>query len=384
MNIHFYDKHNIDELEVVDINDNINIKNYLTPIIKNGLLHYIDNADAEMYLLVVNDYLFPIVTSNLNPKVKINSYVCSPTTHYLTYAKDEVDLELKDQTILKNLSKFLLNVMEYFFEKVDFEKAVFVNNLLLSTNLYIDFDPNLIDEITSFLVKKFPDYPIMFKSVNENQNPLLYEKLKEKKYKALFSRQVYVFNHKDGDYKKKDSFKRDLKLKRKSTYIWKDSSEIKETDYETLKKLYEFLYIKKYSTMNPQFNAKFIELTIKNPIFTYRVLTKNDEIHAVLGYIKRGKTITTPIVGYDTNTDQKEGLYRLAVLETIQDAIKYDYILNMSSGVSKYKMGRGAKPTIEFNMIYCDHLNKKQQIPWKIFEKLTNYAILPVMKKYGL
>lgn len=384
MTIKFYDKHNIDELDVVDVNDNINIKNYIVPIIKNGLLHYIDNADAEMSLLVVNDYLFPIVTSNLKPKVKINSYICSPTTHYLDYAKDEVDLELKDKTILKNLSKFLLSVMQYFFKRVDFEKAIFVNNLLLSTNLYIDFDTNLIEEITDFLVKKFPDYPIIFKSVNENQNTLLYEKLKEKNYKAIFSRQVYVFNHKDEDYKKKDSFKRDLKLKRKTTYVWKESTEIKENDYEKLKKLYDFLYINKYSTMNPQFNANFIALTIKNPIFTYKILTKNDEIHAVLGYIKRGCTITTPIVGYDTNTDQKEGLYRLAVLETIQDSIKYDYILNMSSGVSKYKMGRGAKPTIEFNMIYCEHLNKKQQMPWKTFEKLTNYAILPVMKKYGL
>lgn len=384
MTIKFYDKHNIDELAVVDVNDNINIKNYIVPIIKNGLLYYIDNADAEMSLLVVNDYLFPIVTSNLTPKVKINSYICSPTTHYLDYAKDEVDLELKDKTILKNLSKFLLTTMQYFFEKVDFEKAIFVNNLLLSTNLYIDFDTNLIEEITDFLVKKFPDYPIIFKSVNENQNSILYEKLKEKNYKAIFSRQVYIFDHKDEDYKKKDSFKRDLKLKRKSTYIWKESTEIKENEYEKLKKLYDFLYINKYSTMNPQFNANYISLTIKNPIFTYKILTKNDEIHAVLGYIKRGCTITTPIVGYDTNTDQKEGLYRLAVLETIQDSIKYNYILNMSSGVSKYKMGRGAKPTIEFNMIYCEHLDKKQQIPWKIFEKLTNYAILPVMKKYGL
>lgn len=384
MNIHFYDKHNIDELEVVDINDNINLKNYLTLIIKNGLLHYIDNADAEMYLLVVNDYLFPIVSSNLKPKVKTNSYVCSTTTHYLTYAKDEVKLELKDKALLKNLSLFLLNIMEYFFKKMDFEKAIFVNNLLLSTNLYIDFDPSLIDSITDFLVKKFPDCSIIFKSVNETQNPILYEKLKEKKYKSVFSRQVYVFKHKENNYKKRESLRRDLKLKEKTSYIRKDSNEITEKDHETLKKLYEYLYIDKYSTMNPKFNSKFIDLTIKNPLFTYGVLSKNDEIHAVFGYIKRDKTITTPIFGYDTKIDQKEGLYRLAVLETIQDSIKNDYILNMSSGVSKYKIGRGAQATSEFNMIYCDHLKKKQQIPWKIFEKLTNYAILPVMKKYGL
>ncbi|MEK7434299.1 MAG: hypothetical protein AABZ74_14300 [Cyanobacteriota bacterium] len=383
MNIEIYDKNNIDDLKIVDKYDNLVIKQYSLPLIKNGLLNHLDNIDAEMQLLCVEENVFPIVISNLKPKVK-NSYVCSATTHYLDYAKDEINMELADQKMLKTFSGYAIDFFKFFFEKMDFEKTVFVNNLLLSTNLYPDLDLNVLEKTLAFLIKKFPDYPIMFKSVNKEFNTNIMNKLESLDCVRIFSRQVYVLDPKLEEYKQKNNYYNDLRLTKKTKYIWEEIKSPENIDLTRIKDLYRFLYIDKYSQMNPQFNEKFFLETIGNPMFTYKLLKKDNVICGVLGYFNRNNTITAPIVGYDTSIDQKDGLYRLIIFEMMQDSIKNNWILNMSSGVSKYKMMRGAVGTTEYNMVYYKHLKKTQQIPWFIFEKLTKNVIEVVAKKYQL
>ncbi|MFN8674718.1 MAG: hypothetical protein U0457_21880 [Candidatus Sericytochromatia bacterium] len=383
MNITLYDKNNIDELNCPDKNDNIGLQKYLEQFIKNGTLNLIDNVDAEMQILMVNDDLFPIILSNPNQKVK-NSYVCSPVSHYIDYGKEEIELELKDKPFLKNLSLGGIRAIENFFKKLDFEKVVYVNNFLLSTNLYVPFDIDYLKEIRDFLVKKFPDRPIIFRSINDMYNKNIYDKLSSLGFHHVFSRQVYILDPKKEVYKKKESYQKDLKIKRKTKYKWFTENDITPKDYKRIRELYDFLYIDKYSPLNPTFNEEFINQTINNPLFTYKVLKKDNEIYAVFGYIQRDGVITAPVFGYDTAMPQKDGLYRLTALQILEDALEKNYIVHMSSGVSKFKMHRGAEPSMEYNMVYVDHITKKQRLPWLALEKMTDNIIVPIMRKYQL
>ncbi|MFN4149961.1 MAG: GNAT family N-acetyltransferase, partial [Candidatus Sericytochromatia bacterium] len=81
---------------------------------------------------------------------------------------------------------------------------------------------------------------------------------------------------------------------------------------------------------------------------------------------------------------EKDGLYRLTALKILEDAIEKGYIVHQSSGVSKFKMHRGAEPSIEYMMVYYSHLSKRQQQPWKFFNKLSDKVVIPIMKKYKL
>ncbi len=383
MQIQIFDKNTIDKMQWQDNKDSLFSKSYLTPIIKNDAIKYIDNTDIEMKILSFEDNFFPITINQDKPSVK-NSYVCSPTSHYVDYGIEEIKIELKDKKLLMNSSLKAVDILGNFFKKREFEKVVYINNWLLSTNLYVDFDLRLLKNIKDFLVENFPDRAIVFRSINETYNTDIYKELENLDFKHIFSRQVYILDPKKEIYKKKESYQKDLKVKRKSKYYWEASDKITPNDYSRIRYLYDDLYIKKYSDLNPTFNENFVSETIKPECFTYKVLKKEDKIYAVFGYFERGGFITAPLFGYDTSVSSKDGLYRLTALKILEDAIQNNHIVHQSSGVSKFKMYRGAEPSMEYNMVCYKHLPKKQQLPWKIMNKLTDYAIVPIMRKYNL
>lgn len=383
MNIKLFDSNDIEQMEWENTKDGIFSKTYLEAIIKNSAINYIDNTDTEMQLLSFEDNFFPLAITKDKPTVK-NSYVCSPTGHYIDYAKEEINIELKDKKLLKNASLKSIELLENSFKKREFEKVVYVNNWLLSTNLYTDFDLRVLPDIKKFLIENFPDKAIIFRSINDMYNQDIYQQLNSLGFKHIFSRQVYILDPKKGIYKKKESYQKDLKVKRKSKYHWEDADSVTPEQYSRIRYLYDDLYIKKYSPLNPTFNENFIKETIKKECFNYKVLKKDGEIYAVFGYFERGGFITAPLFGYDTAVDPKDGLYRLTALKILEDAIENNWIVHQSSGVSKFKMYRGAEPSIEYNMVYYQHLPKKQQLPWKMLHKLTDYAVIPIMKKYEL
>lgn len=383
MNIKIYDQNNIDDLVWKITKDGNFSKNYLYNLVKYGINKYIDNVDSEMVLLSFDDNILPLVFGNPDQKIK-NSYVCSPTSHYIDYGREECEIELKNNPFLKKFTLAVIDVFDYLFKKMNFENVLYINNWLLSTNLYEEFDLGKMKEIKDFLIDKFPRHTLVFKSINDIYNKDLYNKLNSIGFNHVLSRQVYINDQKNGIYKKKRSFQRDRTIKKKSLYYWENSDKITENDYKRIKELYKLLYIDKYSSLNPVFNEKFISETIKNNCFTYKVLKKDNIIYGVFGYFERFGVITAPLFGYDTSISEEDGLYRLVCLEIFEDAIKNNWIIHQSSGVSKFKMYRGAESSIEYNMAYYKHVTFKQKIPWIILEKLTDYVVIPVMKKYKL
>lgn len=383
MNIKIYDSSNIDNMDWQNTKDGKFSERYLTDFIKNEPINFIDNTDIEMNLISFEDGFLPITISKAKTDIK-NSYVCSPISHYIDYGKEEVEIELKNSPLFKDFSLKVISLLENYFKARDFDNVIYVNNWLLSTNLYKEFNLKILKEIKNLLIEKYPDKAIVFRSVNEVYNNDLYRELSLLNFKHILSRQVYILDPKKEIYKKKESYQKDLKIRKKSKYYWDDSTKITEKDFSRIKYLYDDLYIKKYSSLNPKFNERFIKTTMNDNCFTYKVLKKEDEIYAVFGYFERSGMITAPLFGYDTSINVKDGLYRLTALEILEDAIKNNLIVHQSSGVSKFKMFRGAEPSIEYNMVYYKHLPKKRQNPWKLLNKLTDYAIIPVMRKYQL
>ena len=54
-----------------------------------------------------------------------------------------------------------------------FEQVVFVNNWLLSTNLYPSMPHALMQALRDLLVRSFPQHAIIFRSVNDQLNSAL-------------------------------------------------------------------------------------------------------------------------------------------------------------------------------------------------------------------
>ncbi len=90
--------------------------------------------------------------------------------------------------------------------------------------------------------------------------------------------------------------------------------------------------------------------------------------------------MTTPILGYNTNSDQQQGLYRILSLLITMDSIEKGLICHCSAGAGEFKRNRGAIQQIEYSYVYNAHLPPRQQKVWKVLMWILNTYIEPMAK----
>ena len=381
-----FDKTNIHTLTFPDTFNGQYAQQLLLPLIKKGTLHFFDNVDCEIELLKVDKELVPISITEPKAKVK-NSYVCSPITHYIDYGLREVDIEFPNKPLLNKSCKAVLLGFKTALIRPSFDKVVMVNNWLLSTNLYPNLSPSDIEAINAFLIQRFPEHAIVYRSVNPLLNEELLGTLTAAGFEKILSRQVYMIDPKKGIYRKKKAYKIDLALQRKTTGMqWFDASHITLQDLPRIKSLYDDLYLQKYAEYNPQLTLAFFEHALQQKWLNMWVLKNvhTGEIDATIGYFNRNGVMTTPLIGYNRSLPQKKGLYRLITLQIIEEAVRNGDLLHMSSGASKFKRIRGGEPFLEYNMVFYKHLPYTRRIPWNAFEGLTKYAAVPLFERFEL
>ncbi len=382
MSVHFYTAENIrpHSLSAYRLSDAE--RTLLYALLTEPLTRFVANTDATLQAVCIGDSVLPLVIAN--PEAHQNSYVCSPTTHYLDYAREELDIELQDHPMVHRLLDYLIRGARGVFVPLHFEKVVFVNNWLLSTNLYPELAYDRLEEVKQELVKRFPEHAIIFRSINTRLNQELYDALSQLGFQATISRQVYLLNAPEKVHRKRHPFKEDLRLSRRSTYHWRSHEDLTVPDIPRLKALYDALYLKKYSLYNPQFTAYFFQQSLKHQWLHYRALEKNGRIDAMIAYTYRNGIMTTPMVGYDLSLPRRTSLYPQITAKIFTEAENLGFWLHHSSGVSRFKMNRGCTPAMEYNLIYSDHLSPAQQVPWRLLHKISKHIADPLFRKLEL
>lgn len=377
--VELYDKRNIECLVWPDTKDGEYAKKYLVPFIRDGVKSYIKNVDTEMMILQIGEYIIPITINNEEYE---NSYVCSPYTHYVSYALEELH-ELK-KPVLEHVLSGIIKTIGVILKRTRLNKVVHVNNWLLSTNLYPDLTDEILKKIIIFLRECFPEHTIIFRSLNKVTNGNIISYLNKVGCYPIASRQVYGLNLKSGKLPSLYDVKKDLKLLASSCYEVVSADQLSASDIPRMIELYKMLYLDKYSENNPQFTGAFIECALRTGILTLFGLRKGDLIDGVIGFFERNGVITTPFVGYDVAQPQAAGLYRLLSIKIIIEAAARCVYLNNSSGAAQFKRNRGAFGHIEYSMVYYSHLSWWRRIPWLLLSSVMNNMGIPLMKKYRL
>ncbi|MGV3526177.1 MAG: GNAT family N-acetyltransferase [Candidatus Sericytochromatia bacterium] len=382
----FYTPENLHHLEWPAHADGRYARSLLVPFLKHGPRAFIDNVEAEMQVMRCGDLVFPLVLARAGVD---NAYVCSPTAHYVDYARRELEIEMGEQPLLKGALDTLIQGLGAAFRPLAFERVVYVNNWLLSTNLYPAFDPARLELIRDALRARFPDRALIFRSVNLARDQAIYDQLRALDFQAVFSRQVYLLDPATGAHRRKNPYKEDRRLARKAPYVWDTGASVRPTEIPRLRALYDDLYLHKYSRLNPQFNTLFLRRSLSEGWLHYAVLRRREgpeagRIDAMLGYVERNGVFTTPLVGYDRSLPLSTGLYRLVTLYLFDEAERRGWVLNHSSGASRFKTLRGCVPSMEYNLVYTDHLPLAQQLPWRTLARLSGSLIEPLMRRFAL
>lgn len=372
-----YRKNQIDE---IPWSLNHYLANYVAPLMQNGTLPYFANIKSEVAVLQVNDILMPLTVNNSEYD---NCYVCSPYTTYVSYLLEE--LKHIHQPILRFLLTKFIKLKGKIFKLTHINKIVYINNWMLSTNLYENKIEKYIPQLTDFILQNFNSHAISFRSLNHFTNKGILESCRKRGFLAIPSRIVYISDCRSKECFRTRDLKQDLRDLKKTNYIQVSHDGITKEDYARIVDLYNMLYIDKYSDKNVQFTIEFIELCHQNNLLMMRGLRDtNGVLVGIIGSFVRDGVLTTPLLGYDLFLPQDTGLYRLlsAMIQLL--ASENDAICNNSSGVGKFKRLRGAKPHIEYSLVYIKHLNLWRRLPWYLLNIITNKMIAPFVKKKEL
>ncbi len=81
-----------------------------------------------------------------------------------------------------------------------------------------------------------------------------------------------------------------------------------------------------------------------------------------------GNTLLTPAIGYDLGRSRDDGLYRQVLAALMLEARSRNLVLNLSAGVGRFKLHRGARPTLEYDAVMTSGLPFRQRLAWWLVE----------------
>lgn len=341
----------------------------------------IHNVSTHIETLQVNEHL--LFTTTINDAAIENSFVCSPYTAYALYAQDELKAKVPNK-LLQYSVLWIIKLLGLLFKIGRIDRNVHVNNFLLSTNPYQEWDGKEIAKITDAILLKYPKHAIIFRSLNLQQHQNLINSFELNGYHKVGSRQVYIYEMPYESWLKHNNNKNDLRLIKKQKLRYLSHQEMGSYLDEALA-LYNLLYLQKYSKYNPQFNINYFQACHRNNLMHFQGYADDQgKLRAFSGLFILDQTITSPLVGYDTKAPQKDGLYIHAINLIFKYKFESGKILNLSSGASQFKRLRGGVPYVEYSVIYLRHLPSYRKLVWYFLIFVSNKIGIPLTQKYEL
>jgi hypothetical protein len=375
MNAELFNRENIDSLHWPSTPDGEYARNYLLPMIQDGPQKYIRNVyNTEVMIAKVDETLLPVTVTDFHLE---NTYTCSPYSHYVSYGGYEEVRHLENPPV-EALIKLALHPVADWLRRRDFDRVVFVNNWLLSTNLYPSITATQLEVLSEALIGWFPERAIVFRSVNGSRDPHIRQTLEARGYGLVLSRQVWFMDPEEA--RRTKQYKEDARVLRRHGYEVVDGQSLSDDDLRRAVELYNLLYLEKYSYYNPQFSEHFLRLARDKGALTLRGLRRDGKLNGIMGYFARNGLMTQPLFGYDTSLPQDEGLYRLLTLVTLQEGLARGLMVHASGGVGRFKKIRGGKSATEYNAVYTQHLPRARQRPWRVIQRIGDWMI-PYFKK---
>ena len=324
------------------------------------------------------------IITTITDEVKPNSYVVSPYTAIINYSEDEL-VKIKSK-IQKSFSFFLIRTFASFLRYTQIDKAQTLNNYLFSTNFFSKKWESLnIQKLEAKAIERYPKHGLILRSINRVQNPKLFDNLSQNGWLPIVSRQVYIFDDKKR-WQKASNTIYDKKLLDSTRFKF---FKVKESDmyaFEKAEKLYNSLYLDKYSQHNIQFKAKYLNALVQEKLLDLYLLkdTKTGNYVGVVGMTQEANVITVPIVGYDMSYTQKDALYRRLIIYAMSYAMEKECLLNLSSGAPTFKRLRGARAELEYMFVKVEHLSFRRRIGWKLIALLSKYFYAPLLIRLKL
>ncbi|WP_031317764.1 hypothetical protein [Blastomonas sp. CACIA14H2] len=342
-----------------------------------GTRALIANVEAEAFVERVGDHALPMIVTDGAVGM---SYVAAPHSAYALYPRAELDLV--DLGWMRMPAAAAIAATDRLLRALGINRAVQIDNWLLSTCLHGDWNGEGLAELRQRLVARFPGHYLLIRSVDDWSCPALTAALRADGWMLLPCRQIWVTDDLQRDWAVRKSVKNDGRKLAQSGLAVEDVTHLDDADAARVAELYAMLYIAKYSVLNPQYSAAWMQLAVESGLFHLRVVRdRAGQIMAAVGIVARGGIATNPMMGYDTQRPQSDGLYRIASWLVGDFALRHGLRLHGSAGAGHFKQQRGACSEIDYMAIHAAHLPAAQRWPLKGIAAALEALAVPQLKR---
>ena len=371
MSLALYNQTNIDQLEWPESEEALQAHALLLPMIKEGVEKYVENVKTTLYILKVDEHILPIT---VNDKEYHNSYL---TSNYYPIKYLEESLPVKYPRLYWAQKPFV-KLAGMALKGVKINKVVIVNNWLLTTNIYPNLTEKQVEAVTAYLKKRFPDYLLIFRSLDARKCSSLTSNLKKQRYRLVGSRHVFVYDpaYKDSLSKKaRYHHRRDRRLIESEGY---EVVKVKHDEAGRALNLYHHIYLTRHTMYGPRYTKKFVEEALESRFLDLIGVKREGKIHGVIGCCERNETLIVPFFGFDPNYGAPNHVYRILTMVAITEAEKRGIVLNDGSGGAAPKKHRGMKEFPEYVAFYDRHLPLYRRLFWALTEKVMASVFKPL------
>lgn len=348
-----------------------------------------------------------------------STYVTSIEAHYVDYAWDEVCFHTRNP-IIRGLAWIILCFVWYLcrLSEVGAVDVCYINNFLRSTNQYRD-EQELSQNyklLTSELAARYHKHVCVFRTLDRIATPNLLKALQhDHNCVFVFSRIVNHLDVESSEVFYHGQSPKDMRVVEKHLGATRqemkdvqdgkspfqplmdrcreertDSSHFmrlctKDDSIETfqrIQKLYEDLYIRKYSTHNPMYSAEFFREVVDIWTLAILVRRRDGEIEGFAAFAECGNSSCCPALGYEMESSTPA--YIILMFWTMLEAKSRKKLLNMSGGASHFKQKRGAVPVLEVSGVWiAPNTSWRRRIFWYFMAGVTSYIARPLLRRRG-
>lgn len=354
-------------------------KNLLLPLMKHGLNHYIDNIQAVINILAIDDQLLPLTIVDTFSEQQ--AYTCSVYGHYI--GQGLKSLSLIENPLFRRLARHGLKGLGKLMRWGQIHKTVYINHWPFSTDLHSQkLTEEQVQQIVDFLQQRFPHHALVWRSIDRQTNPLLFQNMQKSRCHLIASRQIFLTDTNQTELFETRIIKSDMRLWQKFAHHLVEPQELDSSEIEQICHIYHTWIIEHHSALNPQFNAHFIKLLLEKKLLHFKLYVENGQIEGFIGYIHKGDLFHCPFIGFNKNHHDHQRIYRLLSTLLLQEAAKEKRLFHQSAGASFYKKVRRAQAEQEYFAIFTRHLSWRKRISWHTLKLVMNKIAMPLMRKY--
>ena len=343
----------------------------------------IENLATDLRAMQIAGRVYPVTLNTRGQRG--NCYICNPVTAYIDYAIDETR-NFAAHPALRQAVRGVIRAAAPLVRASGLDHQVQVNNWLFSTNPVPALDRAAAGALRDSLSQAYPDRALVLRSLNDRADADTIAALRAEGFCLLPARQVYLYDGKGDARPPSPDMRRDAAALARTSLRIVEKGDFVDTDYIRAAELYDMLYIRKYTPLNPRYTALYLHEMHRAGLISLRGLRDGADgaLVAVTGFFENGRTLTQPLVGYDTARPQREGLYRMMMAMGQDRAQRGGLFFNMSAGAAGFKRHRQALPVIEYSAVFAGHLPRRQRLAIRAMESLLTRIGIPLLQRFEL